>query len=103
MRITYGYSKAHRPALKQVVLELLGSQDGGGPLGSKSGEGNTSDTQIFKERAAVLRAAFARSPTPPYRVAEARLYTEDTAATRATRGFIPRMPGPRKLVSPVST
>jgi transposase len=62
--ITHGYSKDHRPDLKQVVLELLVSQDGGVPLVSKSWDGNTSDTPIFKERAEALMAAFARSPTP---------------------------------------
>src|SRR4029450_10856332 len=52
--ITHGYSKDHRPDLKQAVLELMVSQDGGVPLVSKSWDGNTSDTQIFQERAAAL-------------------------------------------------
>jgi transposase len=103
IRITHGYSKDHRPDLKQVVLELLVSQDGGVPLVSKSWDGNTSDTQIFKERAEALMAAFARSPTPSYLVAEAKLYTEDTAATLAKLGFITRIPGTLKLVSQVIT
>src|SRR5918912_418803 len=78
--ITHGYSKDHRPDLKQAVLELMVSQDGGVPLVSKSWDGNTSDTQIFKEPAEALMAAFARSPTPRYLIADAKLYTEDTAA-----------------------
>ena len=101
--ITHGYSKDHRPDLKQAVLELLVSQDGGVPLVSKSWDGNTSDTQIFKERAEALMAAFARSPTPKYLVADAKLYTEDTAATLAKLGFITRIPGTLKLVSQVIT
>src|SRR5438067_3994576 len=103
IRITHGYSKDHRPDLKQAVLELLVSQDGGVPLVSKSWDGNTSDTQIFKERAEALMAAFARSSTPRYLVADAKLYTEDTAATLATLGFITRIPGTLKLVSRVIT
>src|SRR5919109_5440569 len=43
MRITHGYSKDHRPDLKQAVLELMVSQDGGVPFVSKSWDGNTSD------------------------------------------------------------
>src|SRR5438309_12094578 len=86
IHITHGYSKDHRPDLKQAVLELLVSQDGGVPLVSKSWDGNTSDIQIFKERAEALMAAFARSSTPRYLVADAKLYTEDTAATLATLG-----------------
>src|SRR5215470_15556041 len=103
IRITHGYSKDHRPDLKQAVLELLVSQDGGVPLVSKSWDGNTSDTQIFKERAEALMAAFERSPTPRYLVADAKLYTEDTAATLAKLGFITRIPGTLKLVSQVIT
>ena len=101
--ITHGYSKDHRPDLKQVVLELLVSQDGGVPLVSKSWDGNTSDTPIFKERAEALMAAFARSSTPRYLVADAKLYTEDTAAALANLGFITRIPGTLKLVSQVIT
>jgi transposase len=101
--ITHGYSKDHRPDLKQAVLELLVSQDGGVPLVSKSWDGNTSDTQIFKERTEALLAAFTSSPTPRYLVADAKLYTEDTAATLAKLGFITRIPGTLKLVSQVIT
>ena len=56
--ITHGYSKDHRPDLKQAVLELMVSQDGGVPLLSKSWDGNASDTQIFQERAQALMATF---------------------------------------------
>jgi transposase len=101
IRITHGYSKDHRPDLQQAVLELLVSQDGGVPLVSKSGDGNTSDTQICKARAEALMAAFAHSPTPQYLGADAKLSTEDTAATLAKLGFITRLPGTLKLVSQV--
>ena len=103
IRITHGYSKDHRPDLKQAVLELMVSQDGGIPLVSKSWDGNASDTQIFQERAEALMRAFARSPTPRYLVADAKLYTEDTATTLAKLGFITRIPGTLKLVSQVIT
>ena len=60
IHITHGYSKDHRPDLKQAVLELIVSQDGGVPLVSKSWDGNASDTQIFQERAQALMTAFAQ-------------------------------------------
>jgi transposase len=101
IRITHGYSKDHRPDLKQAVLELMVSQDGGVPLVSKSWDGNASDTQIFQERAQALMKAFASSPTPRYLVADAKLYTEDTAVTLSKLGFITRIPGTLKLVSQV--
>src|SRR6266403_6361708 len=97
--ITHGSSKDHRPDLKQAVLELLVSQDGGVPLVSKTWDGNASDSQIFQERAEALMAAFASAPTPRYLVADAKLYTEDTAPTLAKLGFITRIPGTLKLVS----
>ena len=44
--ITQGYSKDHRPDLKQAVLELLVSQDGGIPLMSKTWDGNKNGHQL---------------------------------------------------------
>src|SRR5882724_2004270 len=88
IRITHGYSKDHRPDLQQAVLAWMVSQDGGVPLVSKSWEGNASDTQMFQARAQALLTAFAHSPTPRYLVADAKLYTEDNAATLAQLGFI---------------
>ena len=98
IRITHGYAKDHRPDLKQAVLELMVAQDGGVPLVSNRWDGHASDTQIFQERAQALLTAFAHSPTPRYLVADAKLYTEDNAATLAQLGFITRIPGTLKLV-----
>src|SRR5438477_769871 len=99
--ITHGYSKDHRPDLKQAVLELMVSQDGGVPLMSKSWDGNASDTQIFQERAQALLATFRGSPTPRYLVADAKLYHEENAPNLAKLGFITRIPGTLKLVTQV--
>jgi transposase len=96
--ITHGYSKDHRPDLKQAVLELLVSHDGGVPLVSKSWDGNASDTQISQERAAALMTAFACSEAPRYLVADAKLYHEDNATNLSKLGFITRIPGTLKLV-----
>jgi len=101
--ITHGYSKDHRPDLKQAVLELMVSQDGGVPCVSKSWDGNTSDTQIFQERAAALLATFRHSPQPRYLVADCKLYKEDHAANLQALGFITRIPHTLKLVSQVIT
>jgi transposase len=103
MHITHGYSKDHRPDVKPAVVARLVSQDGGVPLVSQSWEGKTSDTQIVKERAEALMAACASAPTPRSLVAEAKLSTEDTAATLAKLGLITRMPGTLRRVSQVIT
>jgi transposase len=99
--ITHGYSKDHRPDLKQAVLELMVSQDGGVPFVSKSWDGNTSDTQVFQQRAEALIRAFKDTPTPRYLVADAKLYCEDNAVHLAKLGFITRIPATLKLVSQV--
>jgi transposase len=99
--ITHGYSKDHRPDLKQAVLELMVSQDGGIPLVSKSWDGNTSDTRVFQERAKALMSTFKSTPSPRYLVADAKLYCEDNAASLAKLGFITRIPATLKVVSQV--
>jgi len=101
MVITQGHSKDHRPDLKQAVLELMVSQDGGVPLVSQSWDGNASDTKIFQERAEAILATLTRSPTPQYLVADSKLYSKDTAATLKQLGFITRIPNTLKLVSQV--
>jgi transposase len=101
--ITHGYSKDHRPDLKQAVLELMVSHDGGVPFVSQSWDGNASDTEIFQERAAALIATFKNSPTPRYLVADSKLYNAANAANLQALGFITRIPHTLKLVSQVIT
>ena len=101
--ITHGYSKDHRPDLKQAVLALMVSQDGGVPLVSKNWDGNASDSQIFQDRAQALLATFTQSPTPRYLIADSKLYSEENATQLAKLGFITRIPGTLKLVSQVIT
>lgn len=99
--ITHGYSKDHRPDLKQAVLELMVSQDGGVPLMSKTWDGNASDSQIFQDRAKALLSTFAQSPTPRYLIADSKLYSKDNAAQLKPLGFITRIPDTLTLVSQV--
>ena len=62
MRLPHGSAKDHRPALKQAVLALLVSQDGGVPCVSKRWDGNPSAPQVCQQRAAALRRAFHKAP-----------------------------------------
>jgi transposase len=99
--ITHGYSKDHRPDLKQAVLELMVSQDGGVPLVSQSWDGNASDSQIFQDRAKALLSTFKQSATPRYLIADSKLYSQDHAAHLKPLGFITRIPDTLKIVSQV--
>lgn len=47
MRICRGYSRDHRPELKQFLVNLICSKDGGVPLWFQVGSGNESDSQKF--------------------------------------------------------
>jgi transposase len=93
IKITHGYSKDGRPDLKQVVHELLVSQDAGIPLMMKSWDGNTSDNKIFKERADMLIEHFKKSTLPRYLIADSKLYFEDNAIALKQINFITRIPG----------
>jgi transposase len=99
--ITRGHSKDHRPDLKQAVLELMVSQDGGIPLLSKSWDGNTSDIEVFEERARGLMTTFKNSPVPRYLVADSKLYHEDNATNLKSLQFITRIPNTLKLTGQV--
>ncbi len=99
--MTHGYSTDHRPDLKQAVVELMVSQDGGVPLLSKSWDGNTSDIEVFQERAQALRETFKNSPSPRSLVADGKLYHEDNAANLQSLGCITRIPQTLTRVSQV--
>jgi transposase len=47
INITYGYSRDHRPDLKQFIIELICSSDGDIPIFLKAASGNQSDTKTF--------------------------------------------------------
>ena len=98
IKITHGYSKDHRPDLKQVVLEMMCSQDGGIPVISKSWNGNASDTKIFRERAKALLDSFKSAEGPRYIVADSKLYTEKTIEeSLCLIPFVTRIPSSIKL------
>ena len=47
IEITYGYSRDHRPDLKQFIIDLISSSDGDIPIFLKSASGNQSDSSSF--------------------------------------------------------
>ena len=79
IKITNGHSKAHRPDLKQVVQEIIVSQDGGIPLACKNWDGNSADTAIFKARSKALVSEFKKSKAPKYLVADCKLYHKENS------------------------
>src|SRR5713101_54380 len=100
--ITHGYSKDHRPDVKQAVLEWMVSQDGGVPFLSQSWDGNASDTVVFKARCEALIAQFKASEPPRYLIADAKLYTEANASNLARLPFMTRIPETLKVTQQLS-
>jgi transposase len=49
VRITYGYSRDHRPDLKQFMMDVICTGDGDVPLFVRVGDGNESDRAIFAQ------------------------------------------------------
>ncbi len=92
IKITHGHSKAHRPDLKQVVQEIIVSQDGGIPLACKNWDGNSADTAIFKARSKALVSEFKKSTTPKYLVADCKLYHKANAEFLSQVKFLTLVP-----------
>jgi len=59
--IVYGYSKDHRPDLKQLLFILTTDADGGVPVQFRAADGNTNDSVTHIETWNTLRAVAGRS------------------------------------------
>jgi transposase len=59
--ITYGYSKDHRPDLKQLLFILTVSADGGVPVQFRCADGNTPDAETHRQTWETLRAVAGRA------------------------------------------
>ncbi|OJW68805.1 MAG: hypothetical protein BGO68_04485 [Candidatus Amoebophilus sp. 36-38] len=92
IKLTHGYSKDHRPDLKQAMLELVTSQDGGIPLMMRCLDGNASDSKVFQTRCQHLLESFKQSEGPRYLVADSKLYHQDNKNNLAHIKFITRIP-----------
>lgn len=78
--ITFGYSKDHRPDLKQFMIYLMSSQDGDVPLLAETVAGNSSDRKLFREKLKELKGQI-KEGMDTYFVADSALYTTETIKT----------------------
>ena len=92
IRITHGHSKDHRPDLKQAVLELVVTQDGGVPFICKCHDGNASDNTIFKDRVSSLIEQIETGDQPTCVVMDSKGYTKKNAENLKKIDFITRVP-----------
>lgn len=87
--ITYGYSRDHRPDLKQFILDLICSEDGDVPLFLRVGDGNESDRAIFPQ---VFQDFKKHLDLDALMVADSALYSEANLVEMATLKWLSRVP-----------
>jgi transposase len=94
--ITYGYSKDHRPDLKQLLFILTTDADGGVPVQFRCADGNTTDVRTHVQTWESLRALAGRADF--LYVADSKLCSHDNMAHIARAGgrFVTVMPRSRQ-------
>jgi transposase len=94
--ITYGYSKDHRPDLKQLLFILTTDADAGVPVQFRCADGNTTDVRTHIETWNTLRALTGRADF--LYVADSKLCSHDNMdhIARAGGRFVTVMPRSRQ-------
>lgn len=104
IRITYGYSRDHRPDLKQFILDLICSEDGDVPLFLRVASGNESDSAVFAQ---IFREFKKRLELDALMVADSALYTAPNIEQMATLRWLCRVPltlkSARQLIEQLSS
>ena len=89
IQITHGYSKDHRPDLKQFIMETICCNDGEVPLAFEVASGNQSDKAVFAER---FKAFCQQWDVDGMLVADSALYSEENLAQLGSLRWITRVP-----------
>lgn len=90
--ITYGYSKDHRPDLKQAIMGLICANTTSIPLYLNTLSGNTSDKTSMPEMAQAYLDQFAANETMPVLVADSALYSSDAIKKVSQVRWVTRVP-----------
>jgi len=89
IKITYGYSRDHRPDLKQFILDLICSGDGDVPLFLRVASGNESDSSIF---ASICQDFKNKLNFDSLMVADSALYTAPNLSMLTNLRWLTRVP-----------
>ncbi|BDA74283.1 transposase [Calothrix sp. PCC 7716] len=87
--ITKGYSRDHRPDLKQCVLDLITSSDGDIPLLMRAGDGNEADKAVFGKILAEFKKQIVFDSIM---VCDSALYTQENLKLIEHLKWISRVP-----------
>ena len=104
IEITHGYSRDHRPDLKQAVMSLICANSASLPTWMEALSGNTSDNSSFRQTIQTYLAQFKADQQTPVIVADAALYNEKTLQNmpEGTR-WLTRVPATLTLVKTLYT
>jgi transposase len=94
IEIVRGYSRDHRPDLKQFIINLICSRDGGVPLWLKVGNGNDSDSQKFAQLMADFKSNWTANTMM---VVDAAFYSEPNLQTVKSLKWLSRVPQTLKV------
>lgn len=89
IKITQGYSRDHRPDLKQFIIDLMCSGDGDVPLYLRVADGNEADQSIF---ASLMREFQQEWNVEALFVADAALYSTDNLQQIKSLRWLSRVP-----------
>ena len=89
INFTEGYSRDHRPDLKQCILDLLVSSDGDIPLFFRGALGNQSDKPVFPQ---ILVQYDKQIDFESIMVADSALYSESDLKLMSNIKWISRVP-----------
>jgi transposase len=87
--ITHGYSRDHRPDLKQFIVDLMCSGDGDVPLYLRVADGNESDRSIFAQ---LMKDFQERWHRDALFVADAALYSQENLQSLTNLRWLSRVP-----------
>ena len=96
VRITYGYSKDHRPDLKQFIMDVICAGDGDIPLFLRIADGNEADKAVFAQLMKQFREEW---ELDSIYVADSALYSADNLQQLGQLRWITLVPASLKAVN----
>lgn len=104
IHITHGYSRDHRPDLKQAMVSLICANQASLPTWFRALDGNSSDSTSFAETIQAYLTQFTAEDELPVFVADAALYNEPTLSQLPpTVRWLTRVPATLNAVKAIYT
>jgi len=91
IRITHGYSRDHRPELKQAMVALLITYRSALPIWIQALDGNANDSRAFPQIVETYLAQMGEGEMP-YLVADSALYSEENLQRLSGVKWLTRVP-----------